>query len=65
MSHHAPSSFYRVFAAVVFTALSIGSTTAYAPDIQKAHLSASRILALLNTKPNIDSYNNGGIEPVS
>ncbi len=57
--------FYSVFAAVVFTALSIGRASSFAPDAQKAQLSASRIMTLLRRKPEIDGYDKEGIKPVS
>lgn len=58
-------SLSRVFAAVVFTALSLGRASSFAPDAQKAQLSASRILTLLAREPLIDSYSKDGLIPVS
>ena len=55
---------YRVFAAVVFTALSVGRASSFAPDAQKAQLSASRIMTLLNRKPEIDGYDENGMKLV-
>ena len=45
---------HRVFAAVVFTALSLGRASSFAPDATKAKLSATRIIALLKRRPLID-----------
>lgn len=55
----------RVFAAVVFTALSIGRASSFAPDASKAQVSAAKILALINRKPDIDSSSSEGIKLVS
>ena len=54
-----------VYAAIVFTALSIGRASSFAPDAQKAQLSASRVLTLLKRKPEIDNYSTDGLKPVS
>ena len=56
--------YYRVFAAVVFTALSIGRASSFAPDAQKAQLSASRIFNLVHRMPEIDNYDTDGEKPV-
>ena len=55
----------RVFSAVVFTALSLGRASSFAPDAQKAQISASRILTLISRQPLIDGYSEDGIVPVS
>ena len=57
-------SLCRVYAAVVFTALSIGRTSSFAPDLTKARVSASRILALIRREPPIDSYSKDGLRLV-
>ena len=57
--------FLRVFAAVVFTALSIGRASSFAPDASKAQVSAAKIIALLNRKPQIDASSSEGIKLVS
>lgn len=54
-----------VFAAVVFTALSIGRASSFAPDASKAQVSAAKILSLLNRKPSIDSASSEGLKLVS
>lgn len=56
---------HRVFAAVVFTALSVGRASSFAPDLTKARVSASRILTLIRREPPIDSYSKEGLTPVS
>ena len=55
----------RVFTAVVITALSIGRASSFAPDAQKAQLSASRVMTLLRRQPEIDGYDKDGLKPVS
>ena len=57
-------SLCRVYAAVVFTALSVGRTSSFAPDLTKARVSASRILALIRREPPIDSYSKDGLRLV-
>ena len=54
-----------MFAAVVFTALSIGRASSFAPDASKAQVSAGKILALLNRKPKIDTSSSEGTKLVS
>ena len=54
--------FHRVFAAVVFTALSIGRASSFAPDASKAQVSAAKIISLLNRRPQIDSSSGEGIK---
>ena len=56
----APALFCRVFGAVVFTALSLGRASSFAPDASKAQASASRILFLLRRKPVIDATSPNG-----
>ena len=55
-----PPLFCRVFGAVVFTALSLGRASSFAPDASKAQASASRILSLLRRKPVIDATSPDG-----
>lgn len=56
---------HSVFAAVVFTALSLGRASSFAPDASKAQLSASRILTLLDRVPLIDTKSTEGQKLVS
>ena len=58
-----PSPF-RAYAAVVFTALTLGRASSVAPDINKARASACQIFALIRRNPEIDSYRNDGLQPV-
>ena len=51
--------------AVVFTALSVGRASSFAPDDSKARASAARIFALLNREPPIDSTSPDGERLVS
>ena len=56
---------FRVFMAVVFGALSVGQASAFAPNYAKAKLSANRIFAILDRKPEIDNFSEEGEKPVS
>ena len=56
---------FRVFTALVFGAVTVGQAGAYAPDYPAAKLSANRIFALLDLKPEIDSYSEDGDKLVS
>lgn len=51
---------FIVFSAIMFSAMSVGQSTSFAPDYGKAKVSAQRIFQLLDRKPQIDSYNEGG-----
>ena len=51
---------YRVFGAVIVTALAIGHSSAYAPDTTKAKASAARVLSLLKRTPAIDASSSDG-----
>ena len=55
----------RVLSTVYFTAHSIGQVTSLAPDLTKAKVSATRILALLKRKPQIDASKDDGIKLVA
>lgn len=55
---------HRTFAAVVFTALSVGRASSFAPDASKAKISAGRVLALLRREPAIDTTSKDGTKPV-
>ena len=55
---------YRVFAAVVFTALQLGRASSFAGDVSKAKVSAARIFSLLKLEPEIDSESPDGLKPV-
>ncbi len=49
----------------MFTALSVGRASSFAPDASKAKISAGRVLALLRRQPVIDSTCTDGQKPVS
>ena len=51
--------------AVVFTALSLGRASSFAPDASKAKASAARIFALFTREPPIDTTSPNGTKPVS
>ena len=50
----------RVFSAIVFSAMSIGQATSFAPDYGKAKLAAAKVFQLLDHEPSIDSYSEEG-----
>ena len=54
-----------MFGVVVFTAFAIGQTSSVAPDVSKAQVSAAKIIALLNRKPQIDASSSDGVKLVS
>lgn len=54
----------RVFFALAFTAVSVGEWSSYLPDYTKAKLSAGLMFHMMEMKPLIDSYSEGGIKPV-
>ena len=54
-----------MFGAVIFTAIAIGQASSFAPGTSKAQVSAAKIIALLNRKPQIDASSSEGIKPVS
>ena len=45
---------------MVFTALSLGRASSFAPDASKAQVSAARIFALFNREPPIDTTSPDG-----
>ncbi|KAK2154279.1 hypothetical protein LSH36_272g05058 [Paralvinella palmiformis] len=51
---------YRVFSAIVFSALQVGQATSFAPDYGEAKVSAAKIFALLDRKSAIDSSDPDG-----
>ena len=53
-----------MFAAVVFTALSLGRISSLAPDAAKSKLAAARIMGLLNRKPTMDVVGSDGLKLV-
>ena len=56
---------FRVFFALVFGALAVGQAGSFAPDYNKAKLSANRIFELLDRKPIIDGESEEGSKLVS
>lgn len=55
----------RVVAVVIFGAMGIGETIAFAPDYTKARVAASKLFSLFDRTPPIDVSNQGGEKPVS
>ncbi len=56
---------FRVFIAIIFGAVAVGQASAFAPNYGKAKLSANRIFAILDRKPEIDNYSEEGEKMVS
>ncbi|XP_061185823.1 ATP-dependent translocase ABCB1-like [Saccostrea echinata] len=56
---------FKVFSAIVFGAMAIGETSAFAPDVGKAKKSAALIFKLLDREPKIDPYSEEGIKDES
>lgn len=54
-----------VFSAIVFGAMAMGESSAFAPDAGKATKSATLIFKLLDREPKIDPYSEEGIKDVS
>lgn len=51
---------HRVFSAIVFSAMSVGQATSFAPDYGKAKTSAAKIFQLFDREPLIDSFSEEG-----
>jgi hypothetical protein len=56
---------FRVFTAIIYSAVYLGRESQYAPDYGKAKMAAGRVLACLTQKPVIDNYSTEGLKPVS
>ncbi|GCC29141.1 hypothetical protein chiPu_0007578 [Chiloscyllium punctatum] len=54
---------FLVFAVIVFTAMNLGQASTFAPDYTKAKISAQKIFRLLERKPLIETYDEGGEKP--
>ena len=57
--------FTRVVAMLLFGAMGIGETLAFAPDYAKARTAASKLFALFDRVPPIDVASNEGKQIVS
>lgn len=55
----------RVVFGVAFAGVSLGQSSAFLPDFAKAKHSASLLINLFNTEPQIDNYSTQGKRPVS
>ncbi|CAD5117028.1 DgyrCDS5857 [Dimorphilus gyrociliatus] len=51
---------FRVFGAVVFSAMALGQANSFAPDYGKGKSAANRIFYLLDREPEIDSFSEEG-----
>ncbi len=54
------SYIFRVFGAIVFSAISAGQASSFAPDYGKAKAAAARIFHLLDQHPAIDTQSTAG-----
>ena len=54
----------KVFSAIVFASVSIGLSSSLAPDYIAAKVSARKVLALLERKPNPDGFSEDGVKLV-
>ena len=57
--------YLRVFAAIIFGAMGVGQAAAFAPDYDKAKVSANRMFYLFDHVPAIDSSDESGTKLVS
>ena len=58
------SDVLQVFTAIVFASVSIGLANSLAPDYVAAKLSAKKIMALLERRPNPDGFSEEGTKLV-
>ncbi|GFS95723.1 ATP-dependent translocase ABCB1 [Nephila pilipes] len=56
------SNLLKILEGVLLGVMMIGQTVAFAPDYQKAKVSAVRIFRLLDLKPKINAFSNEGIK---
>lgn len=54
----------RVISAILFSAMSVGQASSFAPDYGKAKSAAARVFYLLDRQPPIDSGSTEGKQPV-
>ena len=54
---------FRVFAAIIFAAIGVGATAAFAPDYNQAKRSAKLVFSIINREPLIDNYSDEGAKP--
>ena len=55
---------FRVYGAIIFSAMAMGEAGHFAPDYGKAKAAGSRVFALLDREPAIDSSSTEGQKPV-
>ena len=65
IAHEDFEDVFVAFMAVIFGAFGVGQASSFAPNYAKAKLSANRIYALVDRKPEIDGYSEDGLKPVS
>ncbi|XP_071841103.1 ATP-dependent translocase ABCB1-like isoform X2 [Apostichopus japonicus] len=61
----APDDVFKVVFGVAFAGVSLGQSSAFLPDFAKAKHSASLLINLFNTEPQIDNYSTQGKRPAS
>uniref|UniRef100_H2ZPC0 Bile salt export pump n=1 Tax=Ciona savignyi TaxID=51511 RepID=H2ZPC0_CIOSA len=54
---------FKVLTAVIFGAMAVGQNSSFAPDYAEAKVSARRMFALFDRKPEIDVYSDKGASP--
>ena len=57
-------NFFRVFSAIIFSAMIVGEAMSYLGDYTKATVSAAKIFKLIYESPAIDAYSDGGDKEV-
>ena len=57
--------YFRVFFAIVMSAMGAGQASAFAPDYGKGKSAAARILALFDSEPSINTFSEKGDTIVS
>ena len=55
---------FRVFSAIIFSAMIVGEAMSYLGDYTKATVSAAKIFKLIYDVPAIDAYSDGGEKEV-
>uniref|UniRef100_H2ZPT2 Bile salt export pump n=1 Tax=Ciona savignyi TaxID=51511 RepID=H2ZPT2_CIOSA len=54
---------FKVLTAVIFGAMAVGQNSSFAPDYAEAKVSAKKMFALFDRKPEIDVYSDKGASP--
>ena len=54
-----------MLSAIIFSAMSVGQSSAWAPDYKKARLAADKIFKLIDRETKINPFSTEGLQPVS